>query len=76
MLETLRIAVTLGAFASFLGIVWWAYAPSRRAEWESRGRLDELEFGDGALTPETPRSPSAHDPLVRGSATATRMQVR
>ena len=73
MLETLRIAVTLGAFASFLGIVWWAYAPSRKAEWESRGRLDELEFGDGALTP---RSPSAHDPLDRGSADATRRQVR
>jgi cbb3-type cytochrome oxidase subunit 3 len=41
MLETLRIAVTLGAFASFLGIVWWAYAPSRKDEWERKGLLDE-----------------------------------
>ena len=72
MLETLRIAVTLGAFASFLGIVWWAYAPSRKAQWESKGRLDELEFGDGALTPG---SPLARDPLDGGSAMATRKQV-
>ena len=43
MLETLRIAVTLGAFASFLGIVWWAYAPSRRDQWQRRGRLGEDE---------------------------------
>jgi cbb3-type cytochrome oxidase subunit 3 len=41
MLETLRIAVTLAAFASFLGIVWWAYAPSRRADWERQGLLIE-----------------------------------
>jgi cbb3-type cytochrome oxidase subunit 3 len=43
MLETLRIAVTLAAFAAFLAIVWWAYAPSRRAEWESKGLLEESE---------------------------------
>jgi cbb3-type cytochrome oxidase subunit 3 len=43
MLDTLRIAVTLGAFASFLGIVWWAYAPSRKAAWQERGRLEDGE---------------------------------
>ena len=43
MLETLRIAVTLAAFASFLGIVWWAYAPSRKDEWERKGLLEEDE---------------------------------
>lgn len=52
MLETLRIAVTLGAFTSFLGIVWWAYAPSRREEWERKGFLEDDEFGDGARIPE------------------------
>jgi cbb3-type cytochrome oxidase subunit 3 len=56
MLETLRIAVTLAAFAAFLAIVWWAYAPSRKVEWERRGRLDEIEIGefrDGARTRAT-----------------------
>ncbi len=43
MLETLRIAVMLGAFASFVGIVWWAYAPARKALWEERGLLEEDE---------------------------------
>ena len=52
MLETLRIAVTLAAFSSFLAIVWWAYAPSRKAEWERKGLLEEDEFGDGARTPQ------------------------
>ena len=41
MLEILRIAVTLAVAASFFGIVWWAYAPSRKALWERRGELDE-----------------------------------
>ena len=41
MLETLRIAVTLAAFASFLGIVWWAYAPSRKDDWQRQGLLDD-----------------------------------
>ena len=40
-METLRILVTLGAFASFLGIVWWAYAPSRRQLWRERGELSD-----------------------------------
>ena len=43
MLESLRIAVTLAAFASFLAIVWWAYAPCRKAEWEQKGLLEESE---------------------------------
>jgi cbb3-type cytochrome oxidase subunit 3 len=43
MLETLRIAVTLLVIATFFAIVWWAYAPSRKEEWERRGRLDEEE---------------------------------
>jgi len=39
-INVLRSLVTLAAFAAFLGIVWWAYAPSRKAAWEQRGRLD------------------------------------
>jgi cbb3-type cytochrome oxidase subunit 3 len=41
MLDTLRIAVTLGVMAAFLWIVWWAYAPSRKDEWERKGQLHE-----------------------------------
>ena len=43
MLETLRIAVTLGALASFIAIVWWAYAPSRKEQWRQRGLLGDGE---------------------------------
>jgi cbb3-type cytochrome oxidase subunit 3 len=45
-LNTLRIAVTLVAFAAFLGIVLWAYWPSRRGELERQGR-SILEDGAG-----------------------------
>ena len=37
----IREAVTVTAFAAFLGIVWWAYAPSRKAAWEEKGELGE-----------------------------------
>jgi cytochrome c oxidase cbb3-type subunit IV len=30
----IRSLITLAALAAFLGIVWWAYAPSRRARFE------------------------------------------
>ena len=40
-LETLRSVMTVAAFAAFLGIVWWAYAPSRKADWERKGELDD-----------------------------------
>ena len=30
---------TLIAFATFVGIVWWAYAPSRKRHFEEQGRL-------------------------------------
>lgn len=40
-METLRSLITLGAFAGFLAIVWWAYAPSRKEIWQHRGQLDD-----------------------------------
>ncbi len=40
-INILREAVTVSAFAAFLGIVWWAYAPSRKARWEEKGELGE-----------------------------------
>jgi cbb3-type cytochrome oxidase subunit 3 len=39
-LNLLRSLVTVAAMAAFFGIVWWAYAPSRKGLWESRGRID------------------------------------
>ena len=38
-INTLRTLVTLLAFAAFLGIVWWAYAPSRRDRFERDAQL-------------------------------------
>ena len=36
-INTLRIAITVISFAAFLGIVFWAYRPSRRQELEQQG---------------------------------------
>ena len=43
-LNVLRSLVTLAAFAAFLGIVWWAYAPARKERFE---RDAQLPFADG-----------------------------
>jgi cbb3-type cytochrome oxidase subunit 3 len=37
-INTLRIIVTLMTFAAFLGIVFWAYRPSRKDALERIGR--------------------------------------
>ena len=37
-INTLRIVVTLAAMAAFVGIVVWAYRPSRRQSLEQQGR--------------------------------------
>ena len=45
----LRIGLTLAAFGAFLGIVWWAYAPSRKARFERDSRIvfdDERSPGE------------------------------
>jgi cytochrome c oxidase cbb3-type subunit 4 len=38
-INLLRSLVTVAALAAFLGIVWWAYAPSQRNRFESDARL-------------------------------------
>ena len=38
-IEILRSVMTVAAFAAFLGIVWWAYGPSRKARFEEDARL-------------------------------------
>jgi cytochrome c oxidase cbb3-type subunit 4 len=43
-INLVRSLVTLAAFAAFLGIVWWAYAPARRERFE---RDAQLPFEDG-----------------------------
>jgi cytochrome c oxidase cbb3-type subunit 4 len=48
-LNLLRSLVMIAALAAFLGIVWWAYGPSRRNRFERDGRLpfDDDSHGDG-----------------------------
>jgi cytochrome c oxidase cbb3-type subunit IV len=38
-IEMLRSVMTVAAFAAFLGIVWWAYGPSRKTRFEEDARL-------------------------------------
>ena len=40
-INLIRSLLTVAAMAGFFAIVWWAYAPSRKTVWESRGRLDD-----------------------------------
>ena len=40
-MNLIREIVTATAMGAFFGIVWWAYAPSRKGAWEEKGRLDE-----------------------------------
>jgi cytochrome c oxidase cbb3-type subunit IV len=37
-INLIRGLVTLVSLAAFVGIVWWAYAPSRKTRWEQTGR--------------------------------------
>jgi cytochrome c oxidase cbb3-type subunit 4 len=37
-MEEIRSLMTLAAFSSFVGIVWWAYTPSRRKPLEEAAR--------------------------------------
>ena len=38
-MEEIRSLMTLAAFSSFVGIVWWAYTPSRRGRFEKDALL-------------------------------------
>lgn len=42
-INLIRSLITLAAFATFLGIVWYAYAPSRKATLEQRAHLGDDE---------------------------------
>lgn len=47
-INLLRNLVTVAAFAAFLGIAWWAYAPAHRERFERDAQLpfDAEERGD------------------------------
>ena len=47
-LNFLRALVTVAALAAFLAIVWWAYAPSRKALWERKGILEDIDRDEAA----------------------------
>ena len=40
-INLIREAVTVSAVIAYLGIVWWAYAPSRKARWQEKGELGD-----------------------------------
>ena len=44
-MELVRSLFTLAAFGTFLGIVWWAYAPARQGRFREASLLpfDEAE---------------------------------
>ena len=49
---------TVIVFATFIGIVWWAYAPSRKQAWERKALLlDDEQTGLSLISD----SPSRHD---------------
>lgn len=40
-INLIREAVTVSAVVAYVGIVWWAFAPSRKTRWEEKGRLED-----------------------------------
>ena len=44
-INLIRSLLTVAAFVAFVGIVWWAYSPSRKKRLEDAGRsvLEENE---------------------------------
>jgi cbb3-type cytochrome oxidase subunit 3 len=46
-INILRIGITLVTFAAFLGIVFWAYRPSRKQELDQVGRSILEDTGEG-----------------------------
>ena len=45
-INLLRSLVTVASLAAFLAIVWWAYAPSRKARFERDALLPFAERDD------------------------------
>jgi cbb3-type cytochrome oxidase subunit 3 len=40
-MELVRSLLTVAAFAAFLAIFWWAYAPSRSQAWQRKSILED-----------------------------------
>jgi cytochrome c oxidase cbb3-type subunit 4 len=53
-IDTLRVAVTVASFATFVGIVLWAYSGARRRAFEEAAALP---FSDEPAEPAAPGRP-------------------
>ncbi|HUJ86836.1 MAG TPA: cbb3-type cytochrome c oxidase subunit 3 [Burkholderiales bacterium] len=51
-----RSLATVVTFLFFLGVVWWAYAPSRKARFERDGMLPFEEDGESRANDAGDRS--------------------
>jgi cytochrome c oxidase cbb3-type subunit 4 len=49
-INLIRALVTVLALAAFAGIVWWAYAPSRKSRFEDDARL-VFDDADPSISP-------------------------
>jgi cytochrome c oxidase cbb3-type subunit IV len=54
-INLMRSLVTVAAFAAFVGVVWWAYSPSRKSRFER----------DAHIVLDEPEVPGAESPGVR-----------
>ena len=45
-INLLRTLVTLAAFGTFVGVLWWAYAPARKQRFERDAELPFLGGDD------------------------------
>ena len=72
-LDLLRSLVTVASLAAFLGIVWWAYGPSRKARFERDALLPfmEAEGSGAAYLHDDLRRPSPLPPLPSGEGKLT-----
>jgi cytochrome c oxidase cbb3-type subunit 4 len=54
-----RSVITVTSFLTFLGIIWWAYGPRRRAAFDEAALLPFAD--DDAVSGMAPGNPATHN---------------